>query len=223
MTVRQLDVIHAELRFDASYTRPAFDLFESRNSLGVLFKYLAPHGLRLADLRTEAANGNIGEQHLNCSLFNYLMNIKIRTEGVEIFCSQLPRDHVSQFDAAIVDVLKAIKEGSPTLAFGAFSTAIGLHGKLQGQNARDYLATLTTTPPEGLGPSTGSGSVFYFGPEGDRLLSSITADVSIVVRDGLYLRISGTWDPAKVTIDTLGQTTKTFVNDALANMNLQSE
>ncbi len=216
-----LDVAKADLAFEAGYSQPDFGLFENRSAiLTHLFKKLEPHGLRLTDLRYEPGNLNLGEQHIVCYLFNYWMTIKIRLERIEINCSELPRDYTDKFKAAIIDVLTAVKEHRHDLSFRAFALAVGMHAKLEGLPARDYLRRFVTTVPQSLGPSTGNGVVFYFGPEGDRLLSSITADISAVTQDAVSLRIHGMWDATKVSADSISTIGDKYVRHALERLDL---
>ena len=219
----KLEAARADLTLEAGYSQPEFGLFFEDGSalLHHLFKRLEPYGLRLTDLRVERGSGNIGDQHILCYLFNYWMTVRIRIERIEVVCSELPQDYVDKLKAAIVDVLGAVKDYRPNLSFRAFAIVVGLHAKLEGQPVRDYLARFVANVPQHLGPSTGSGAVFYFGPEGDRLLSSITADVSAVVQDAAYLRIHGVWDAKKVAPDSLSAIADGFVHQALESLGLQ--
>ena len=117
-------------------------------------------------------------------------------------------------------MLQAIKDYRPDQSFRAFGMTLGLHGKLEGQPAREYLARFLTKVPQNLGPSTGGGAIFYFGPEGDRLLSSIIADVSAQVQDAIYLRIHGLWDARKVAPTSLSGVADALVQQALEGLDL---
>jgi hypothetical protein len=218
----KLEVARADLQFEAVYPQPDFGLFRDESAvLHHLFKRLEPHGLRLSDVRIESGSANVGEQKILCHLFNYWMTIKLNIEKIEVVCAQLPRDHVEKFNAAILDVLRAVKDYRADLAFKAFTVGVGVHAKLEGQPGRDYLARFAANIPQKLGPSTGNGAVFYFGPEGDRMLSSVTADVSAVVQDAVWLRIHGVWDARKVTPDSLPGIAAGFVRQALESLGLQ--
>jgi hypothetical protein len=218
----KVEVLRADLQFEAGYPEPDFGLFRDESTiLHDLFKRLEPHGLRLSDVRVERGSSNVGEQQILCHLFNYWMTVKLHIEKIEVVCTQLPRDHVEKFNAAILDVLRAVKDYRADLAFKAFAVGVGLHAKLEGQPGRDYLARFAANVPQKLGPSTGNGAVFYFGPEGDRMLSSVTADVSAVVQDAVWLRIHGVWDARKVTPDSLPGIASGFVRAALESLGLQ--
>ena len=218
----KLEVAKADLSFEAGYSQPEFGLFQDGSALlHHVFKRLEPHGLRLADLRVERGSANVAEYHVLCYLFNYWMTVRIRVDRIEVLCSELPRDYVGKMKAALVDICGAVKDHSLGIAFRAFAVGVGLHVKLEGQPVRNYLSRFATNAPQNLGTSTGNGAVFYFGPDGDRLLSSITADLSTVIPDAMYLRIYGVWDPKKVPLDSLGTVADGFVAQALGTLGLQ--
>lgn len=218
----KLEVSKADLVFEAGFPKPEFGLFRDGASLlDGLYRHLEPYGLRLTDIRFERGAGNVGDQHILLYLFNYWMTVRVRVERIEVTCSDLPEDYVDKFKAAILDVLRAVKDYRPDLACRAFVISVGLHAKLEGQLARDYLARFVTNVPQTLGPSTGSGTVFYFGPQGDRLLSTVTADVSVVVPEGLYVRVHGVWDAGRVGADALAGIAEAFIRQALDSIGLQ--
>lgn len=218
----KLEVAKADLTFEGAYPQPEFALFgDGAALLHHLFRRLEPYGLRLTDMRFERGAGNVGDQCILLYLFNYWMTVRIRIERIEVTCSDLPQDQVEKFKAAILDVLRAVKDYRPDLSFRAFTMVVGLHAKLEGQQVRDYLTHFVTNAPQGLGPSIGSGAVFYFGPEGDRLLSSVTADASTIVPGAAYLRVYGAWDAKKVALDALASVADGFVRRALESLGLQ--
>ena len=218
----KLEVAKADLSFEAAFAQPEFSLFQNTPVLlHHLFKRLEPHGLRLSDLRVERGGGSIADHHVLCYLFGYWMTVRVRVEKIEVVCSDLPEQRVEKFKAAIQDVLKAVKDCRPELSFRAFALAVGMHVKLSEQPVREYLAQFVSNTPAGLGASTGSGTVFYFGPEGDRLLSSITVDMSAVIPDATYLRLHAVWDAKKVAVDSLPAAADGFVRCAVEALGLQ--
>ena len=217
----KLEVSRADLSFEAGFPKPEFDLFREEGALlACLYHRLEPHGLRLPDIRFERG-GNVGDQHVLVYLFDFSMTVRIRVERIEIHCSNLPQHLLEKFKAAILDVLRAVKEYRQEISFRVLAAAVGLHGTLEGKTVRDYLAQFVTGAPENLGPSTGAGAVFYFGAEGERLFSTVTVDVSAAVPNGLFVRIHGSWDGGRVAPDAFAGTADSFVRQALDGLALQ--
>jgi len=141
-------------------------------------------------------------------------------ERVEVVCAELPQPDVEKFNAAMLDALRAVKEHRPELSFRAFALAIRMHARLKGLPVRDYLGRFVSNIPQDLGPSTGSGTVFYFGSEGDRLLSSLTVDVSAVVPDGVYLGVHAVWDARRTEVESVSALADGFVRHAVDKLGL---
>jgi hypothetical protein len=219
----KVEVVRSDLAVEAGFPQPEFWLFRDVSALlHRLHTRLQPHGLKLTDLRLERATGNVAEQHVLCYLFDYLMTVRVRVERVEVNCSALPSpEYLDKFKAATLDVLRAVKDLRADLSFRAFAVAVGVHAKLEGQSARDYLTQFVAKVPQGLGASTGNGIVFYFGPEGERLLSSVTVDASALVPDGVFARIHGVWDASKIAPESLTGTAEAFVRQGLESLGLQ--
>ena len=218
----KLEVARGDATLEAGFTEPRFDLLGNpADLLRDVFKRLQPHGPRLADVRVERGTGSVSDFHVSCYLFNYSMTIRIRVERVEIVCPDLRQEHLVRFKAVIVDTLEAVKDHLTDVAFRAFSLAVGLHGTLEGQAAREYLRQFVSNAPKDLGPPAGSGAVFYFGADADRLLSSLTVDMSAVVPDAVYVRTQAMWDATRVSIESLPVLADRFVRDGLGRLGLE--
>jgi hypothetical protein len=218
----RFNVAKGDLTFEAGFVQPEFGLLRDPSGLlSQLYRRLEPHGLRLTDLRIERRAGSPADSHVLCYLFNHLMMVRIRVERIEVVCSDLPQEQLRKFEAGITDTLRAVKDHLPSVAFRAFTLAVGLHGRLDGQPLRQYLGHFGTNAPKELGPLTGSGTVFYFGPEGDRLLSSLTVDMSALIPDALYVRAQAVWDATKVSVESVSGQAEEFVRNALSRLGLE--
>jgi len=218
----RFDVTRTDLTFEGSFSQPEFALFQDTpRLLRHLFARLEPHGLRLVDMKIERGSGSAADLHVVCYLFNYVMTIRVRLERIEVYCSQVLRDQARVFGAAILDTVLAVQTHLPDLAFRAHGLAVGLHGLLEGQPTSKYLSRFISNPPSGLGPPTGNGVVFYFGPEGDRLLSTLSLDRSIMIPDGLWVRPYVVWDAKKVEIKNLAIIAESFIRQTLNQIGLE--
>ena len=211
----------ADLIVEVGFDRPDFALLQDPSMLQHLFRRLEPHGLKLGDLRVERGTGNVAEYQILCYLFNYWMTVRVRVDRVEVVCAELPADYVERFKAATLDVLGAVQDRSPDLPFRAVGVAVSMHGKPEGRPSREYVAQFVANPPRDLGPLTGSGSVFYFGPQGDRLLSVITVDMSAAVAEALYVRVHAVWDAKRVQIEALSALANEYVRHVVDRLGLR--
>ena len=213
------EVAKSDLAFEAGLSEPDFGLLRDDALLKQLLKRLAPFGGQLGDLRIERGNGSIGDQHLLWYLFNYAMTLRIRVDRVEVTCP-LPSDQMARFTEAMVEVLRAFKDRQADMSFRAFAMTVAVHAKLERTSAPEYLSRFVANVPAGLGPSTGSGGVFYFGPEGDRLWSNITVDASAVVPDAVFFRIRAMWDAQKVAVESIVQVARDFVQSSFRSLDV---
>lgn len=217
-----LQVDRADVGLDAGFERPDFALFrDTAELLQHLFRRLEPHGLSLGDLRVEHGTGSVADFHVLVSLFNFAMTIRVRVERVEVVFSRLRKEHVQGFKAAAVSALTAIREHRPDLTFRAFNLGLALHGRPEGVSSKEYLSRFASNAPTDFGPVTANGAVFYYGPDADRLLGSLTLDASALVPDGVYLRIQVTWDGRKVGLEALPALSDMFVRRAVEGLGLQ--
>lgn len=186
----------------ATFVEPETGIFTDAPALSrYLLRRLGPFGLRLADMKMEWGDQTLSEIHLRSYLFNFRVTLTIRAERVEFACN-LPGADREATTAAFWESLNAIKEHLPNSAFAGYSTDVVLHGKVAGSDSRTFTERYTQNVPD-LGPPLGSGTVFYFGPEKERLTSTMTADLSALVPDGLFIRSLVNWDATKVSAQDL--------------------
>ena len=214
-------VSQADFQLEAGFSQAEFLLFrETPGLLDRLFNALEPHGARLADIKVETGSGTAAEFNVVCYLFNYWVTLRVRIDRIEIVGSQLPQEYVQKYAAAIMDALRAVRNYREHLRYRAYTLIVGLHGLVDGLPVKEYLANFVRNVPDRLGPSVGTGTVMYFGPVGERLLSTVTIDRSTVVPDGLFCRTYVLWDANKVEIERLGELANSFVRDTVGQMGL---
>jgi hypothetical protein len=221
--VSKLEIVRADLAFEASLPEPDFGLFgESAVFLDRAFRRLAPHGLRLSDLRLERGAGNVTDLQIVGHMLNHSLTIRFRIDKVEVVCSDLPTTHVEAVKAAIIGALAAVVDHRPKLAFKAFGLSVGMHATIEGQASSDYLARFAANVPKNLGPLTGYGCVFYFGAEGNQLNSSVTVDLSALVQDGIFVRTQAVWDAQNVKTESLIGVAEAFRQRVLGSLGLEA-
>ncbi len=211
----------ADLHFEAGYNEPEFALLrDPAGMISQIFKSLARHGVRLSEIRIERGASSAADFHVLCYLFNFWMTIRIRVDRMEVICSEFPRDYAEKYGAAIVDSLGAIRSFKPELNFRAYALVIGLHGTLESNSTGRFLSRFAANIPSGLGPAVGTGTVMYFGPEGERQMCAVTVDRSAVLQDALFVRTHVVWDAKRVESQDLPKMAGAFVRQALSEIGL---
>lgn len=218
-----LSVIKADLSVESVYVNPAFGLFRDTPALlQHLFVRLQSHAPQLQNMKLErGADNSFGDLHVVCHLYAFRVGVRVYAEKVSVICINVLEDEVERFSALIVDALSAVREYQPAVAFRTHTMSVALHGTLGGQSVKEYLATFVRNVPSGLGPHTGNGGVMYYGPEDDRILSTMTLDLSGMVSDGLFIRPHVVWDANKVDIRNLPARATGFIRQALGAFGLE--
>ena len=217
-----LNVAKADLNLESAYAQPEFGLFRDTSGLiGRLFTRLQPHGLRLRDVRIDRGGESVADFHVACHLYNFRVGVLVRTEKVEIGCLNVEEQDVDQFGSVAVEALSAVKEYQPALVFRSHAMGVAMHGTLESASVKDYLSQFAKNLPGGLGPQTGNGGVIYFGADDDRILSSVTFDISGLLPESLFVRTYAVWDARKVEPSALPARAKTFVRQALDAFGLE--
>jgi hypothetical protein len=217
-------VAQTDLGFQSEFPEPAFNLFRDTWALQrQLFATLARHGLRLTDIRPERGSGSLGDFSIVCFLFNFSVTVRIRLERIEIVCLDLARVAPDKLNHAGVDVLEAIRSHLPGASFKTHTLSLGLHGTLEGMGTHEFISRFVMKSPENLGSPIGSGVVFYYGPEAERLTSSVTLDLSALIAGGLYLRAQTVWDAQRVNVGALPNFVDKHIREVLLHLGLKLE
>jgi len=214
----------ADLGFQSDFAEPAFDMF--RDAWGLqrqLFARMTKHGVRLSDIRAERGSGSLGDIHIVCFLFNFSVTVRIRLDRIEILCFDLSRVDSEKLNEAAIDALEAVTNHMAGPTFKTHTLWQGLHGTLEGASTQEFISKFVSKGPENFGRSIGSGVVFYYGPERERITSSITLDLSAVIAGGLYLRPQVVWDAQKVGVRDLPGMAEKHVREVLSHLGLTQE
>jgi len=218
----QLAVSLADLALEAGYPQPDFGLLRDGSSLvGHLYTRLEPYGLTLNDIRAEGVTGSAADRHILVTLFNGTLSLRVRIDKVEVAWTRFNNDQTEKLKSATLDAMKAFVDYKATISFKSFAVALALHGPLNGMRAREYLARFVTNIPTNVGPPVGAGAAFYFGAADTRLYSAVIVDASVIVTDGLFVRVHSTWDARQMALDALGGIAEAYFRQVWASLDLQ--
>jgi hypothetical protein len=219
-----LKAARGDLAFQAEFAEPTFEIFrDSWPFYRRLHSSLAQFGLRLGDIRPERGAGSLGDLHVALTLFNATTTVRIRADKVEINCADTARVDGKSLENAAVQILQTIKNHATTLQYRNYSIGIAVHGTVSGMDTKLFLAQFVKATSLDLGPHLATGGVIYHGPEGNRLLSAVTLDLSAVVTGGLFLRAYAVWNALGLEAADFPVAANRYWEDVLTKLGLTLE
>ena len=181
---------------------------------------LAPFAVGLNDLRVDNADGHLGESSLGFWALDFQARCEIRLAGVDVRCRALHQADVRQLDHLIQAVLGAVLESQEDAAFINYEVTVQMHGAPQGSNPEMFLGRFTGPGLEGLGPVTGSGASFYFGPCSRRVSCAVLVDISTSFADSIYVQTRALFDGEQLPREEIGVETEKYLKASLAALGL---
>ncbi len=203
-----------------TFKDPIFSLFADFPALcQEVYPRLQAFGLRLGGMRLESTGGDLGEVHLRCEIPGSV-TVRLWIDRFETWSDllQLPRIR----HAELVDhLLEGLVSHQPSLQ--SFEADLQIHGSLRSKTPHEFLKTWGGLVPENLGPHLGSGVVFYFGPHGNRAVSSVTLDNSARIQGGLFIRTRTVGDASTLRGHELGEVADSFFADVMREVGFTTE
>lgn len=196
----RLEIRQERFSLQAHFLGPVFDLFKDVPSLSRhLFAALSPYyNLHLTDIKLEASGGSLGEIHLRLS-WPSLAEARLFLDKVEVTSDYLQLLRFQKRDL-VADVVGEVGAYVQEPGFRAYSVTQQIHGILTGVTRSEFLSRFVGSMPEGLGPPLGSGVVFYFGSEAEKLATSVTVDFSRVIDGGIFVQSVVLYDASKTAL-----------------------
>jgi len=196
------EIRQEQITLQANFERPAFGLFKDFPGLAKhLFEALDSYGVRLSDFKIDSTGENLGEMSVQITLQN-LVTARLFLDRIDFTSVHLPFFKDFREGSFTADLLSSIQEYSPEVSYRVFAVTQEAHGRLD-LPLKDFLSRFSAAAPTTLGPTLGSGTVFYFGAAEDRLTGSLLLDFSRAVEEGLFLKMSIVFDAAQVAMRTL--------------------
>jgi hypothetical protein len=214
-------ISRSDVTIEAGYQRPEFGLFRDQAGLFArLVERLAPHGLKLSDMKVDRGNGTFGDLHIFFYLVDFSVTVRIRLDRVEVYCSLLTEENKKRVIAATLETFSCLRDHVGG-QYRAYAVAMNIHGLLESESGKAFLSRLITAPPPQVGSVAANAVAYYLSPDGERTASSLTLDISAATPDGLFIRPQATWDAARVPLEELPDKAEGFVKHALSSFGIE--
>ena len=208
----------SDLTIDARFSAPNFNVLaeEGRRTLAAMCAALAPFGTGLNDV-TFGQTGTLADRNAYFAISRYNAGVKLTVANVEIGFNDLSKVTFEIIQA----VIRAAGSALPGMGIGLYSVSMNSHGRVDGMSGAAFTAPLVGRAPEGLGPLTRSGAVFYYGARGPIVHTGLVVDSSMLVPDGVFVRVLFGVAGNAVSFDTLPELGRRTAREAFASLRLQ--
>lgn len=184
----------SELNVQIGFASPFWPLANNIAALYAgLLKHLRDFGVTSYGIRPDSADGSLGAFNVNFWMLNFGVIVRIRLDGVELNAPSFAVD-TDQLERAFRALDQSLREAQHDLAYSSYVVTVGMHGRVEGIESKEFLDNLTRNAPTGLGKSIGSGAVFYFEGAPPATLLSVSADLSSVVAGGVFVKVHSVFD-----------------------------
>lgn len=219
----RFEIRREHLNLQARFGAPVFGLFKDFPALVEhLFRALGGYGIRLTDVKLDSPGESLGEVNLRFSWAELNTECCIFLDRVELasgFPPFPPFAHRAKGDL-VRDILDSLASYSSDISYRAFQLTQEFHGALD-VSANEFLGRFSSSAPQSLGPSLGSGTIFYFGAHANRLAGSLSLDFSRAVEGGLFLKLITMFDASQVSSADLLPTARTQYVNLVTEMGLE--
>ena len=195
-------------------------LFHDRPRLysGLLHE-LRNTGITPNGIKVDNGNGSLGDYNVQLSLADYRGRVRIRLERFEIDYRDIMQTNMAPVEPVLVGLIKALGASTSDFRVANYIVDLHLHGDVDGVDHIEYLSRFVKNAPN-LGPSLGSGCVFYFGGQPGAPLRSVSVDMSGVVPGKVYVRLYASLD-GSIAPGDLRTAVETEANASLAALGLE--
>lgn len=191
---RAFRIERSELNVQLSFSEPFWPL---ANNIALLYtglmKHLRDFGVTTYAIRTDSGDGSLGGFNVNFWMLNFGVIVRIRLDGVELNAPNFGVD-ADQLERAFRALDQSLREAQNELNYSSYVVTVGMHGRVEGVESKQFLEKFTSNAPQGLGNLMGSGAIFYFDGQSPATLLSVSADLSASVAGGVFVKVHSVFD-----------------------------
>lgn len=158
-----------------------------------LLNRMRDFGVTSQGIRADAADGTLGAFNVNFWMLQFAVSVRIRLDYLELNAPNFAVD-ADQLERALLALDQSLRNGQQDLSYSSYVVTFGMHGRLEGIEAKQFVSRFANDVPEGLGKPVGSGTVFYYEGPPPATLLTVTIDLSGVVAGGISVRVHSVFD-----------------------------
>lgn len=220
--MRKFDVKIGDLGIEGRFESPAFSVLrqDGQRFFELLYVALAPFGMDLSNV-TFGQTGTLADKNAYFALPALNGGVKLTVGRLEIGFNDINKINFEGIKNIINSVYGALESANVGARISSYTATLNVHGVVDGTAGHAFIEPFVARKPNGLGPSLGSGVVFYFGAHERRTNMAVVLDGSALVTDGLYSRMIITLDARRVRYQDLADAGKESITQAFGAVNLE--
>jgi hypothetical protein len=220
--VPKFDAKLADLGIDGRFELPAFSLLgaDGQRLVEVLYSELTSFGIELSNV-TYSQVGSLADRNVYFALPALNAGVKVAVGRMEVGFNDLTKVDLDVVNRVAQAAYGSLDKAAINAKIRTYTATLNTHGLVEGTPSRNFIKPFLARVPSGLGPLTSSGAVFYFGAHGSLTQSALVVDSSVVVRDGVYIRVIFTLDGQRVQLRELTSVGNETIKQAFAALDLQ--
>lgn len=167
--------------------------------------------------------GPVGDRYMTFLLPRINGGVKVNVSKIEIGLNNALIPTFEDLRHIVNSTTESLREADEAIRFSNLVATYNVHGELPGENAAEFIKGFMSVRPSGLGPDTGGAAGFYYGTEGPRQHLSIILDGSVLVSNGLYMRITTSFDGRRIEMNRVLDAGRDEFRRAFAALGLEPE
>lgn len=187
------DTQRSDLSIQGTFESELWSLFHNVPQLySALLHGLRDTGITPNSIRVENGDGSLGGYNVHFWLFDSRVLVRVRIDRFEIDFRNIVQSDIAPVEHVLTGLVGALSASAEGVRVASYHVDLHLHGDVVGLDRNEYLGRYVKNVPD-LGPSLGSGCVFYFGDQPGAPLRTVSVDVSGVVPGKVYVRLLLSW------------------------------
>jgi hypothetical protein len=165
----------------------------------------------------------MADRHIYFNLPVLNAGVKLNVGRMDVGFNDMNRANFDAINRVLHAAYGALDEGNVGAKIASYAITVNSHGSIEGTTGAEFVKPFFGRAPAGLGPTLGSGGVFYFGAHERRTGLAVVMEASSLVTDGLYTRLIFTLDGTRVRYQDVAEAGRETIRHALGAMDLQLE
>ena len=195
-----LAVERLEMAYEGRFKMPRVRVLTADSGiLDHLYRELAPFESRLSDLKVETQKPDLSQAFISCNVYNFAGSVQIFADRIEV--RAIDERATERFLDIVKAALAAVHSSQGDVELATHAFALSIHAQPDKLGVGEFLARFVK-PAEIQDQAPIATSVSYtFGQDGARLNAFLAVEPSLLIPEGVFLRMYATYDASSLALE----------------------